>query len=68
MQVVYRLSAIAPNSTAVNKDLAEYDIFYDNEVDIPTKNYEFILYLFWSHSVPFSVVSVRLHHYALGQP
>ena len=68
MQLVYQLLAIAPDSTAVDKSLAEYPIFYGSEVDIPTKTYEVHLVLFLSHSVPFRVVSVRLYHYALGQP
>ena len=68
MQVVYQVLAIAPDSTAVDKSLAEYPIFSDNEVGISIKNYEVYLVLFSSHSVPFSVVSVPLYPYALGQP
>ena len=46
MRVVYQVLAIAPDSTAVDKSLAEYPLFSDNEVGIPTKNYEAYLVLF----------------------
>ena len=54
MQAVYQLLAIALDSTAVDKDLAEYPIFSDNEVGIPTKNYE--VYLVCICLMPSSIV------------
>ena len=68
MQVVYQVLAIAPDSTAVDKSLAEYPLFSDNEVGMPTKTYGVYLVLFLSHAVLFSIGSVCLYDYALGQP